>query len=186
VPQLTGPPLTLPPLRRGGGQRRLGPRIIARDGRCGRRWEGASGAAVRAGDIEADGRHHGDVGSPHTPARGGEWGCSPHRRGGRSRDGGVGCCRSRTDARAGGMCRACAAAAVVTPMTAGVRPSAAPSGRPAALSSRTMGGERLLEQSNRMWLGCPVECHRRTEPQNTVHASDQIDFSGGLNASTSF
>jgi len=35
--------------------------------------------------------------------------------------------------------------------------------RPGALSSRTrMGRERLLETLNRMWLGCPVERHRRT------------------------
>ena len=33
---------------------------------------------------------------------------------------------------------------------------------------------------------CPVERRRGTYPQNTVHASDQIDVSGGLNASPSF
>jgi len=81
-----------------------------------------------------------------------------------------------------GVRRACAAAAVVTPTTAVVRPSAAPAGRPGALSSRTMGRERLIEISDRMCLGCPVERHCRTSPQNTVHESDQIDVSRGLNA----
>ncbi|OSX73632.1 hypothetical protein BU14_0333s0020 [Porphyra umbilicalis] len=47
-----------------------------------------------------------------------------------------------------------------------------------ARDGRTMGRERLLENSNRMCLGCPVERHRRTSPQNTVDASDQIDVSG--------
>jgi len=64
--------------------------------------------------------------------------------------------------RARGMCRACAAAAVVTPTIAVLQPSAAPAGRPGALSSRTMGRERLLEYSNRMCLGCPLERHRWT------------------------
>ena len=68
----------------------------------------------------------------------------------------------RTPTRTRGVCRACATAAVVTPTTAVVRPSAAPAGRPGALSSRTMGRERLLEILNRMCLGCPVERHRRT------------------------
>jgi len=51
----------------------------------------------------------------------------------------------RAPKRARGVCRACAAAAVVTPTTAVVRPSAAPAGRPGALSSRTMGCECLLK-----------------------------------------
>jgi len=68
----------------------------------------------------------------------------------------------RAPTRARGVCRACAAAVVVTPTTAVVRPSAAPAGRPGALSSRTMGRECLLENLNRMCLGCPVERHRRT------------------------
>jgi len=92
----------------------------------------------------------------------------------------------RAPTRARGVCRACAAAAVVTSTIAVVWPSAAPAGRPGALSSRTMGRKRLLENSNRMCLGCPVEHHRRTLTQNTVHASDQIDVFGGLNAPPSF
>jgi len=68
--------------------------------------------------------------------------------------------RAPTHAR--GVCRARVEAAVVTPMTKVVRPSAAPAGRPGALSPRTMGRERLLEHSNRMCLGSPVERHRRT------------------------
>jgi len=84
------------------GRRRLGPCHIARDGRCGRRRAGASGAAVRACDEEAHGRHGGHGGDTHTRARGGGWGWWPHRRGGRPRAGCVGRGRSRTNARAGG------------------------------------------------------------------------------------
>jgi len=68
----------------------------------------------------------------------------------------------RAPTRARGVCRAFAAAAVLTPTTAVVRLSAAPAGRQGALSSWTMSRERLLENSNRMCLGCPVEGHRRT------------------------
>ena len=186
APRRAGPPSTRPPPRRAGGRRRLAPRHIVRDGRCGRRRGGVSGAAVRAGDVGADGSHGGHGGNTNRRALGGEWGWSPRLRGRRSHAGCGGRGRSRTDACAGAVCRVCAAAAVVTPMTAVVRPSAAPAARLGALSSMTMGRERLLEHSITMCLRCPVERHRRTSPQNTVHASDQIDFPGGLNASPSF
>jgi len=65
------------------GRRRLGPCHIARDGRCGRRRGGASGAAVRAGDVEADGRHCGHGGDTRSRAREGGGGWPPRRDGGR-------------------------------------------------------------------------------------------------------
>jgi len=80
---------------------------MAHDGRCGRRRGGASGATVRAGDVEVDGRHGGHGGDTHTRAWGGGWGWSPRPRGGLPRAGCVGRGRSRTYARAGGVSGVC-------------------------------------------------------------------------------
>jgi len=119
------------------GRRRLGPCHIVRDGWCRRRRGGESGAAIRAGDVEAEG----------TFIRwcGGVSGAGRLVSAAAVRAPAVLVAGGRTPTRARGVCRACAAAAVVTPTTAVVRPSAAPVSLSGALFSRTMRHERLLE-----------------------------------------
>ena len=91
------------------GRRRLGPCHIVRDGWCRRRRGGESGAAIRAGDVEAEG----------TFIRwcGGVSGAGRLVSAAAVRAPAVLVAGGRTPTRARGVCRACAAAAVMTPTT---------------------------------------------------------------------
>jgi len=161
APQRAVPPSTLPPRRRGGGRRASDHSISHATGGA------AAGEAGRRAprSVQMTWRRTGSVvATAGTPTRA-RWRVSGagHLVGAAAdRAPAVLVTGGRAPTRARGVCRACATAVVVTPTTAVVRPSAAPADRPGALSSRTMGRERLLEHSNRMCLGCPVERHRRT------------------------